>query len=601
MFLKQLKLWNFRKYGTGGSALTLTAPDLIVHFKEGLNLLIGENDSGKTAIIDAIKILLRTHSGEWIGLDENDFNGTSNRLRIECEFRGLTDEESSNFPEWLSWDAGVPFLIAFLEAEKFEGRVLPYDIRSGSDPDGTPLNASARDYLKTTYLRPLRDAKSELIPRRNSRLSQILRAHQAFKDDPENHYLVQEFAKFNTTIEKYFEGKRADDTALSDQGGKLLKDEIDKYLKDFTSMTSLFTVSEADLKQILERLELTFAEESNLGLGSDNLLFMSAELLHLNKQGWKGLRLGLIEEIEAHLHPQIQLRVIESLQALSSIQLILTTHSPNIGSKIDLEKLIICKGAQTFPMGKAYTALSEPDYRYLKRFLDVSKANLFFAKGVIFVEGWAEELLLPSLSKKIGINLTERGISVVNIGNTAFLRYSSIFKRTDGKDFNIPVSVITDLDVLPSEESTDVGGVMKGAKKRLEKETKYNGGPVKTFVSLHWTFEYCLALSPHLRKHLFEAVKMAGQEMTNDGYTGKSVSEDWATFSNGKMDDVLAFDLFSQFIGDGKKISKAIIAQNLANILDSLTGADEISPSQLQADANISYIIKAIEYASGIS
>lgn len=69
MYLSELKLWNFRKFG-GGDILTdkneIRKPDLEVQFQNGLNVLIGENDSGKTAIIDAIKLVLKTHSTEWI-------------------------------------------------------------------------------------------------------------------------------------------------------------------------------------------------------------------------------------------------------------------------------------------------------------------------------------------------------------------------------------------------------------------------------------------------------------------------------------------------------------------------------------------------------
>jgi putative ATP-dependent endonuclease of OLD family len=54
MYISELKLWNFRKYGSDNS-FDLSKPDLLVPFNKGLNVLIGENDSGKTAIIDAIK------------------------------------------------------------------------------------------------------------------------------------------------------------------------------------------------------------------------------------------------------------------------------------------------------------------------------------------------------------------------------------------------------------------------------------------------------------------------------------------------------------------------------------------------------------------
>lgn len=57
MHISELKLWNFRKYG--GEDFDLTKPHLVVPFKKGMNVLIGENDSGKTAIIDSNKYVLK--------------------------------------------------------------------------------------------------------------------------------------------------------------------------------------------------------------------------------------------------------------------------------------------------------------------------------------------------------------------------------------------------------------------------------------------------------------------------------------------------------------------------------------------------------------
>ena len=60
MILKELKLWNFRKFKANGAE-----PGLVVEFHKGLNALVGENDAGKSAIIDAIKLVLQTQSGEY--------------------------------------------------------------------------------------------------------------------------------------------------------------------------------------------------------------------------------------------------------------------------------------------------------------------------------------------------------------------------------------------------------------------------------------------------------------------------------------------------------------------------------------------------------
>lgn len=599
MYLKEVRLWNYRKFGSGNNELNLTKPDVIVPFSKGLNVLIGENDSGKSAIVDAIKVVLKTHSPEWIGVDDDDFYMSSTRMRIECEFDEFTVDEAKHFTEWLSWrgegEAATPFLVAFIDVSRKTNRILPFDVRAGIE-DGIPIHSDAREFLKVTYLRPLRDAKAELIPRKNSRLSQILSGHDAFRGDEADHHLIHEFNDFNKSVESYFDGKKSDGTDLTeDQRGKELKEEIDKYLKLFSNKTTRFQVSEPRIRQILERLELAFKNEMNLGLGSHNLLFVSSELLHLKKKNWHGLRLGLIEEIEAHLHPLAQLQVMESLQLDTSIQLIATTHSPNIGSKTNLKNLLLCHGSKVYSLSVGKTKLQETDYKFLQRFLDVTKANLFFAKGVILVEGWSEEQLLPMLALKIGINLSEKGVSVVNVGNTAALRYCKIFQRHDGnEDLKVPVAVITDLDVKPADEATLIDGRNKRTVITERKQAKYSGGRIKAFVSPHWTLEYCLALSPLLREHLFEAVKRAGNEMQLDGYSGKQVTENWANISNGKDEPTLAAAIYDQFIGGGKEISKAIIAQHLADILSDIT----LDQAQLEEDQAIAYLFKAIKYAS---
>lgn len=95
MRLETLKLWNFRKYGSGIEKLNLEQPDLEVPFSQGLNVLIGENDSGKTAVIDAIKLVLNTHSSEWVKVTHDDFYKDTKKLRIECKFVNLSEDYCS--------------------------------------------------------------------------------------------------------------------------------------------------------------------------------------------------------------------------------------------------------------------------------------------------------------------------------------------------------------------------------------------------------------------------------------------------------------------------------------------------------------------------
>ena len=303
---------------------------------------------------------------------------------------------------------------------------------------------------------------------------------------------------------------------------------------------------------------------------------MATELLHLDKENREGLRLGLIEELEAHLHPQAQMQVIETLQKQNKVQLIITTHSPNLASKIKLENLIICNGNNTFPMGKDYTELNEDSYVFLEKFLDVTKSNLFFAKGVILVEGWAEEILIPSLAKAIGIDLTAKGVSVVNIGNVGFDHYSKIFLRKDGcSPMKIPVAVVTDCDVREYEvngneyqKRNNIDSERENKIREIESKSSQN---VIFFVAPRWTLEYCLNLSDTLKQEFQKIVKSI--------HTRGS----W----NSDFEKELARKLI---IG---KLEKTEIAYKLANYLDSLENIP------LEESDTIYYLKKAIEYAAG--
>jgi putative ATP-dependent endonuclease of OLD family len=503
-------------------------------------------------------------------------------------------------------------------------------VKAGADDEGHILSAEVREKVKAIYLRPLRDAANELSSRRNSRLSQILHSHEAFKDK-QGHRLVQLSQALNQEVAAYFKGEQADGTSLAaaDQGGMALKTVMDTYLTQFSGKKTHFAMTSQELKNILESLSLLFDGAFNLGLGSHNLLCIAAELLHLEKAGWDGLRLGLVEEIEAHLHPQVQMQVIEALQkeaAAQKVQLIFTTHSPNIGSKIKLENLIICQGGAVFPMGKAYTLLEPTDYAFLQRFLDSTKANLFFARGVIFVEGWAEELILPELAKKIGINLTEKGISVINIASTAFIRYANIFKRRGTGQMACKVAIITDVDVKPVEagemvtvpDPATAGAtitrainaaevIAKLTAKRQSVATKHNGQIVQTHVSPLWTLEYCIAMSSKLKKLFYKSVLEALLEQKQDdevanltAYQNAITNIDTHFHNWTDPPEQIAYAIMKQIIdGDNgvgvakDKISKSIIAQHFASNLS----ADAAITDYL-TETSLTYLFDAIRYAA---
>jgi putative ATP-dependent endonuclease of OLD family len=675
MYLSELKISNFRKFGDREN----DSAGLHLKFNSGLNLLVGENDSGKTAIIDAIKMVLFTQSYEYYKLEDEDFyirpnafeEERSKELRIECIFRGFKHSEAKNFLEWIGIEndpEGNPsyYLRVFLIGRRENGRIYR-DLKAGSDEQGTSLDGKARDLLRVVYLRPLRDAEFELSPRRNSRLSQILYSHGDFADK-EKHPIIEVVKKANGEIESFFEEKRdpeseevkevteseeaektesgqKDETKSRENGTKIVN-HINDYLRNFSSennqLKSSISIADMNLKSILEQLSLNLYI-NKAGLGSNNLLFIAAELLLLKREKYTCLKLTLIEEIEAHLHPQAQLRLIEYLQRGSDIpesdekvQLILTTHSPNLASKVKLENLIICKNGKAFNMGSEYTKLEKGDYLFLERFLDVTKANLFFAEGVILVEGDAENLLIPTIARIIGLPLSKYGVSIINVGSTAFLRYSRIFQRSNLEEFiETRVAVITDCDARPDYYYTSENKNKKSAKEKQteeaaeeaveeekdeeeqtgldysqrverairEKESHYNGLPVKAFVSKDWTLEYAIALSG-LKTEFYRAV-LQGKKIENSNILTltekkkKQVDEkaesDIEKWKKEWDNERIAFEIYNNTQLKGK-ISKAIVAQCFAEILHKYPDQEELK-EKLIGDINFEYIINAIIYA----
>lgn len=464
MYLSELRIWNFRKYGYSD---LIQEPAIIINFKQGLNVLIGENDSGKTAIIDAIKFILGTKSHDNLKIKEKDFyvsskGERSKELKIECIFKELSEDEAGSFLEWINFDnkGNIELQVRFIGKIK-DNRIVTYTVAGISDLD---TRFDACELLRATYLKPLRDAENELSQGYHSRLAQILTNHPLFKKETEEqeHTLEKYFRLANEKVENYFktETLEIDDTfdiKEGENGAKEITERLNTTLEKFMgigfkekSYDSNVSISKNQLSYILKKLSLAIAE-NQVGLGSLNQLFIALELLLFDIEN--RYNITLIEELEAHLHPQAQLRVVEFLQEKmlnENLQFIISTHSITLASKIQLDNLILCKDKKAYSLGKEYTKLSAGDYKFLERFLDATKANLFFSKGVIFVEGDAENLLMPVIAKLINLPLEKYGVSVVNVGSLAFMRYTNIYKRSQ-EDLVIetPLAIVTDLDIKP--------------------------------------------------------------------------------------------------------------------------------------------------------
>lgn len=655
MHLSSLKIENFRAFGS-----TAAGTSLDLKLSPGLNLLVGENDAGKTAIVDAIRHLLWTTSQDFHRLTEDDFHVVGDQrahdMKITARFEGLSLLQQAAFLEYLTiTDHTQPSLSISLLARRQEGAGgqkgrASVVFRAGTDGKGPPVEGALREFLRCTYLKPLRDAEGELTAGKSSRLSQILKSHPDFANQAKSDWSPEEPTISPTTLVGIM--KQAEHLIRSNTVVQSVHTDINnQFLADLSLGNEILTAAisvarSADLQQILEKLELALDSKTGVGLptrrglGLNNVLFMATELLLLGASD--GMPLLLIEEPEAHLHPQMQLRLMEMLETRAAppsltpfsseddpesdtasprpperVQIVMTTHSPTLASKADVEALTLITQHQAFSLAATCTQLDPSDYAFLRRFLDATKANLFFSKAVVVVEGDGENIILPALANALGRPFAKYGVSIVSVGHRGLFRYSRIFQRKDARPIPVPVACVADRDIpptvarsyvpppappkegkLPTKKFADdfspeeLAGLEEGLRAR-------DGDPVRTFVSPSWTLEHDLALSG-LRPLVHRAVRLARRARTSGSPLTKDVvaeirdkaDKELATWIAESLSDAqIAAKIYEPLFD--KRASKAETAQYLS---DELELAD-FSPTELVARLP-SYLVSAITYVT---
>lgn len=613
-------------YASGFRCFDAITP-LQLKLSPGLNILVGPNDAGKSAIIDAARYVLWTRGDDYIRPDEHDFNVDGGGIRgfdflVRCTFDNLSPDEEARFLEWCTNERGKLRLhVCMRGARRVSpggGNIISGQHRAGSDGEGLPLDGELREYLKATYLKPLRDAEREMRAGRRSRLSRILGAMPTM--GPQSKPAAP---GANATLRDTL---AATDAAV--RGNPVVGEVASSVNTDFLDKLSFVEdrlVATLDLggggsfDHILERFELYLNAKSGTervqrGLGYNNLLFMAAELLLLQSHPDQ-VPFLLIEEPEAHLHPQHQTLFMEVLVARAAkpdpkkgethqqVQVLLTTHSPHLAAGAELETMTMIVGHRAFPLAAAHTWLEVDDYEFLRRFLDATKANLFFARALIVVEGDGEHLLLPAIAEKLGRPLSRYGVSIVNVGHRGLFRYSRILQRRTGSAIPVPVALIPDRDIPPAEAKALVGDrktenelMQNEVAARLRTLRRDVGDPVDAFVADSWTLEFDLALRPDLAASVHQAVQLAKTSSRKPERLAKIVQKASETYACWKEAGLSATEVavkIYQPVHD-KEASKAEVAEQLAAILRQRTDTPEQMRERLPP-----YLVRAIEYVTG--
>jgi len=649
MFLSALKIENFRLFGEGEKAL-------ILELRPGLTALVGENDAGKTAIVDGLRLLLGTRDQEAYRVADADFHQPSEgerrtEIRITGILDGLTLADCAAFAEYLTYiehgGKKKPLLYVNWKAVAnaragVQRRYTSVEVRSGRAADGPQLDQAVRQLLCATYLRPLRDAERALSAGRGSRLSQILQHTKEVAEVGDDYDKDAGPPGNLSTLSVLGIGDFANDLLGDSAGLQKARERLNaEYLSKLAFAGKTFEghigVSGGDRdsrrRQLLEKLELELRDLAapelppNRGLGSNNLLFMACELLLLGSEE-DGFPLLIIEEPEAHLHPQRQLRLIQFLQEKvkakrpdgQAIQIILTTHSPNLASTIKLDNLVLLNGAKAFPLASGKTMLDASDYAFLERFLDVTKANLFFARGVLIVEGDGENLILPTIARLIGRDLTANGVSIVNVKTVGLRRYARIYQRKDSAKgvVDVPVACVADLDVMPDCAPEIVGKVGAGqpwpagrkwrvvsdfpqglGEKTATIKARAQGQRVESFVAANWTLEFDL-IWHGLGREMWLAIRLAEEDdrlaaqSTTFFKVARKALKDWKAFMAQTMPpEERATRIYAPL--PLKQASKAITAQYLATLLE--REEDTRTPAEWRAVLP-PYLVEAIDHVT---
>lgn len=507
-----------------------------VKFNPGLNIIVGENASGKTTIIDAIRMVLKDPEIKYI--TEDDFyksfekDEEKKNILIDINMSGLTSEEKVTFLSWCNADFDAEL---HLEVEKIPN-IKGYYKKNiwGGKSKASAFEEETFEFIDTIYLPALRNAEEKLRNGKKSRLALLLK-HQ-YNDEEREERLVNAFSEFNESIIQNKDGKY-DELAKA-------KNDINFAMQK--SMGSVFgqsvnlQFSESSFSSILQNIKMVFfphvgeiddkkfRDIAINSLGYNNLLYIAtvfAELEIVNKNN-SLFTVLLIEEPEAHLHPQVQSKLIKYLKHMAddkkNLQIIITTHSSVIASSVSVDSLIHVRGVNE---GITSTKISDfrlkdEEKKYLDRWLDITKSTMLFSKGIILVEGICEAMVLPALApqvlceynknhvQKLPESLEEAGVSVININGINFKYFYPLFADLEGCGENrLPIRCggITDKDPVPKKE--------KGEEKSIEvypietervesgneaikfvdaiNESEYS----RLFVSPLKTFEYDLAMN----------------------------------------------------------------------------------------------------------